>query len=94
MIMRFHWYYRVLTYSNNPSMVYGPMGYSIRGSWGLGQWVPLDLLFLLYYQCKNPSIIVRQHDQGASMISIYKTERSVTEFVTHIITGQPSGLET
>ncbi len=32
----------------------------------IGRRVPLDLLFLLYYQCKNPSIIVRQHDQGAS----------------------------
>ncbi len=32
----------------------------------IGRWVPLDLLFLLYYQCKSPSIIVRQHDQGAS----------------------------
>ncbi len=28
--------------------------------------VTLNLLFPLYYQCKNPSIIVRQHDQGAS----------------------------
>ncbi len=30
--------------------------------------VTLNLLFLLYYQCKNPSIIVRQYDQGASRI--------------------------
>ncbi len=30
--------------------------------------VTLNLLFLLYYQCNNPSIIVRQHDQGASIL--------------------------
>ncbi len=29
--------------------------------------VPRDLLFLFYYQWKNPSIIVQQHDQGASI---------------------------
>ena len=28
------------------------------------------------------------------LLSIYKTERSVTEIVTHIITSRPSGLET
>ena len=33
----------------------------------MGRQVFLGLLFLLYYQCKNHSIIVRQHDQGASM---------------------------
>ncbi len=31
-------------------------------------YVTIDLLFLPYYQCKNPSIIVRQHDQGASIL--------------------------
>ncbi len=39
----------------------------LAGRWVMRRWrVPLDLQFLLYYQCKNPSIIVRQHDQGAS----------------------------
>ncbi len=33
-----------------------------------GVQVTLDLLFLLYLQCKNTSIIVRQHDQGASIL--------------------------
>ncbi len=35
----------------------------------------LNLLFLLHYQCKNPSIIVRQHDQGPS-ISILLRRKS------------------
>ena len=32
--------------------------------------VTLNLLFLLYYQCKNPSIIVRQHNPGASKLQL------------------------
>ena len=51
-----------------------------------------NLLFLLYYQCKNPSIIVRQHDQGAS-IKINKIHenkihiKTDTEMVYHAVNG-------
>ncbi len=31
-------------------------------------YVTIDLLFLPYYQRKNSSVIVRQHDQGASTV--------------------------
>ena len=46
-------------------------------------------LHSLYYQCTNPSIIVRLHDQSPSyyyyiiIITIYKTEMSITFLRKH-----------
>ena len=34
----------------------------------MSRQVPLDRLFRLYHQCKNPAIIVRQRDQGTSKV--------------------------